>query len=374
MRRFSLLPKTPQPAAVFDHQRLMALVNSMSDAFLAIDSNGKITISNSSALSLLDTNSLDGKMVADVLELIDKRHQPVNISNTLLKDRKAYSSRDLSLKYSDGSLINLFLSSTRVYTGYNRRSGGSVILMRDITDEKSLEDERTEFISVASHELRTPIAIAEGGIGNALFLAQQAKSSGTLIQNLTAAHDQVMFLSNLINDLAMLSKAERGKYGLIIEKIDIARLVREVAANYKNQFQAKGLELHVSIDSSSGKPESSKLYVQEILQNFLTNSIKYTEKGSTTLSAGPSDGGVLITVADTGIGISKGDQEKVFGKFFRSNDSRVSRTNGTGLGLYVSLKLAKQIGARINMESQLDHGSKFSLYLPLDWPAATGGK
>ena len=110
--------------------------------------------------------------------------------------------------------------------------------------------------------------------------------------------------------------------------------------------------------------KSSKLYVREILQNFITNSIKYTEKGSITISAKPKENGVMFEVRDTGIGISKSDQTKLFQKFFRADDPRTQKNSGTGLGLYVTMKLAKLIKAEISMQSELNKGSTFSIFVP----------
>jgi signal transduction histidine kinase len=107
------------------------------------------------------------------------------------------------------------------------------------------------------------------------------------------------------------------------------------------------------------------LYVREVLQNFITNAIKYTEKGSITLGAKPDHGrGAEFSVTDTGIGISRSDQERVYDKFFRSDDFRTRKTNGTGLGLYVTLKLARLLHAELNLESELNKGSTFSILVP----------
>src|SRR5205823_6432714 len=113
-----------------------------------------------------------------------------------------------------------------------------------------------------------------------------------------------------------------------------------------------------------GTLHSGKLYVREILQNFITNALKYTEKGSVTLIAEPAGKGVRFIVKDTGIGISKSDQEKLFDKFFRSEDFRTRKTNGTGLGLYVTLKLTHLLHADIDIASELNKGSTFTIFIP----------
>jgi signal transduction histidine kinase len=134
--------------------------------------------------------------------------------------------------------------------------------------------------------------------------------------------------------------------------------------SYRGEAQAKGLELRTDLDHDLEALYSSKLYTREILQNFVTNAIKYTQIGSVTLGARTDPKGVRFHVSDTGIGISKTDQEKVFDKFFRSEDFRTRQSNGTGLGLYVTMKLARLIHAEISIESELDHGSTFTILIP----------
>ena len=349
-----------------DHERLTSLVNSMADGVLAIDQNMRIVLSNGAALNILDVNStLKGKQLGKVLALHDKNNQPVDIEALVGRIKTPMTNRDLLLHYTDGSSINLYLSIAPVHLGYGRKGqSGYVLLLRDITHEKSLEEERDEFISVVSHELRTPIAIAEGNISNAQFMSSKTGDIEQIKQALKQAHDQVLFLSDMINDLAMLSRAERGKLTMEVEPIDISALFNDLEASYSPQAKNAGLEFKSKVDADVDVLQSSKLYVREILQNFITNALKYTAKGSVTITAKPQDKGVLCTVTDTGIGISKGDQEKLFDKFFRSEDYRTRKTNGTGLGLYVTMKLARLIHAEIDVRSELNKGSTFSIFIP----------
>ncbi len=356
--------KAPAPTNV-EHEQLTSLINSMADGVIAVDEHTTIAISNGAALNILDINStLKGKLLSDVLHLIDRNNQPVDSRKLILDTKTSTTNRDLRLKYADGSVINLYLSIAPVHLGYGHRGRGYVLLMRDITHEKSLEEERDEFISVVSHELRTPIAIAEGNISNAQFIAEKSKDTHAVLEALKQAHEQTMFLASMVNDLSTLSRAERGKLNLEIVAIDVHELIHDLAADYKPAAKAKGLALTTSITAGTGQLQSSGLYVREVLQNFITNAIKYTEQGSVTVHAEAKEKGVCFTVKDTGIGISKTDQEQVFDKFFRSEDYRTRRTTGTGLGLYVTLKLARLLHAEIEMTSQLNHGSTFSIYIP----------
>lgn len=352
--------------AKIEHERLTSLVNSMADGVLAINKNMKVVLSNGAALNVLDVNStLRGRRLGEVINLRDHNRRAVDIEKLVAKATTPTTSRDLLLQYSDKSTINLYLSIAPVHLGYGGAGQqGYVLLMRDITHEKSLEEERDEFISVVSHELRTPIAIAEGDISNAEFIANKSGDLEQIRQALKEAHDQILFLADMINDLSTLSRAERGKLEATAEDIQIPALIGELQAAYQPQAKNKKLDFKTKVDPKAGVLQSTTLYVREILQNFITNALKYTEKGSITLSADAAKGGVRFTVTDTGIGISKGDQERIFDKFFRSEDYRTRKTSGTGLGLYITMKLARLLHAEIDVASELNKGSTFTIFIP----------
>ncbi|MBX4199598.1 PAS domain-containing sensor histidine kinase [Candidatus Saccharibacteria bacterium] len=348
-----------------DHQRLLALVNHLTDAVLALDSNLSIILANGAALNLLDKNELKNLPLNKAVELIDKTGNPVDPAALIQRSPHGYSSQDLRLRFQDGSMLNLFLNLAPVKLTYGTQNeGGYVLIMRDITREKLQEEERDDFINVAGHELRTPVAIVEGSVSNALLLAGKAGVSDTVTQALKTAHDQTIFLSSLINDLAVLSRADRGKLAMSIEAFSVADLMQELSSSYTAQARDKGLTLSFQTDPEASELTSSRLYVHEILQNFLTNAIKYTLNGGVAIEASKTESGVQFHVSDTGIGISQSDQNKLFTKFFRSGDERIKQINGTGLGLFITLKLAKLIGAQIDMKSELNKGTVFSISVP----------
>ncbi len=363
----TLTPKTiDKLSEQLEHQRLTSLINSMADAVIATDKQARIRLYNAAALNVFDVNTItEGAQLGAICKPVDKNNQPFDLDDMIRNATVPHTNRDLRLKYADGSEINLYISIAPVRLGYGSKGEtGYVLLLRDITREKSLEEERDEFIGVVSHELRTPIAIAEGNIGNAEFIVGKGGDAAAVQQALKEAHNQVLFLSDMINDLATLSRAERGKLQVEVETINVHDLGQELADNYRPQAQAKGLEFKLVLDPNLAPLRSSKLYVREVLQNFLTNAIKYTEKGSVTLQALSSPVGTYFAVADTGIGISKGDRERVYDKFFRSEDYRTRKANGTGLGLYVTMKLARLVHAEVNLESELNKGSVFKAFFP----------
>jgi PAS domain S-box-containing protein len=356
----------PGNSEKIEHERLTSLINSMADAVLALDEDLRVVLYNAAALNIFDLNNIKtGTPIEKLFTPIDKNNQPVALTPMIQKASLPMTSRDLRLKYADGSAINLYISIAPVHLGYGKKGDrGHVLLLRDITHEKSLEEERDEFISVVSHELRTPLAIAEGNISNAQFVAKKLKESTDITQALENAHKQILFLADLINDLSTLSRAERGKLQVEVEKINIQELLDDLGRAYTPNAASKGLLLTLKPLETPVYLESGRLYLREILQNFITNAIKYTDSGGVEVSARPEEHGVTFIVKDTGIGISKGDQERVFDKFFRSEDFRTRKANGTGLGLYVTAKLSRLLHAEIKLDSELNKGSAFSIYVP----------
>ena len=346
--------------------RLESLINSMADGVIAVDKHIKIVMFNASALNILDINNLkEGQLLSKVLKPIDKNNQPVDIISYIQDTNGPITNRDLKISYSDKTQANLYLSIAPVRIGYGSTGQeGYIILIRDITAEKSLEEERNEFISVVSHELRTPIAIAEGNISNAQLIVTTNSDIEIIKKALKEAHNQILYLADMINDLSTLSRSERGKLTLEIEPINIHDLILELARNYQADAEAKGLKIKTVLDPNLELLQSSRLYTREILQNFITNALKYTPQGGVTIGAKHKTNGVELSISDTGIGIGKADQEKIFDKFFRSEDYRTRQANGTGLGLYVTLKLARITHAEINFTSELNKGSTFTIFMP----------
>ncbi|HSX28780.1 MAG TPA: ATP-binding protein [Candidatus Saccharimonadales bacterium] len=359
-----------------ERERLLALVNSMGDAVIAVNEKGEISVYNAAASSLLDTNiDLVGKPITRVLHLRDTNGKKVNLMKMLAELKSNIVRTDLRHQFNDKEMIDLYLNIALIHLGYQKEGErGYTFLLRDITKEKSLEQERDEFISVVSHELRTPIAIAEGSLSNVLVLQDRGISKETITESIKEAHEQVLFLSKMTNDLATLSRAERGTADLEIEPIDVPSLLEELRANYEHQATEKHLQLITRIKGKIEALDTSKLYIQEILQNFITNALKYTKEGSVTVTAEMDrQHHIIFTVKDTGIGISKSDQKRLFEKFFRSEDYRTRESSGTGLGLYLVKKLAEQLNAKISIESRLNFGSTFRITIPqLERPSKNG--
>ncbi len=356
----------------FQRDRIDTIVNNITDAIVSTDKHGIIQLYNAATLNLLDTNeNLSGKSIDEVLKLKTHEKKSIDFTNELLTTHTSNTRDDLYYTFSDGEKIRLEITYSPIRSSYSRSRRaetheGYMMIMRDVTKAKSLEEERDEFISVVSHELRTPITIMEGTLSNLqLMINNKLKVTPDILNDaVTMAHDQSIYLAKMVNDLSTLSRAERGVADEG-EDIDVKELLHTLHDEYDKDARAKHLHLNLDLHGSLGKVHVSRLYIEELLQNFITNAIKYTPKGTVTISAHVIKDVLTITVKDSGIGISRSDQQKIFQKFYRSEDYRTRETSGTGLGLYVAAKLAHKLGTKIVMTSRLNHGSTFGFTLPV---------
>jgi len=354
----------------YRHDQILTIINNISDGIISTDKDGDIKIYNAACLNLLDTNnSLSGKNINDVLSLTDQDKNPVNMFELLKLSKNTLVRDDIDFNFSDEDKIRLEITYSPIRSSYSRSKhaethDGYILILRDITKSKSLEEERDEFISVVSHELRTPITIAEGTISNVQVMLKHPDVTPKMITDgVNLAHDQTIYLAKMVNDLSTLSRAERGVAD-DSELIDVREMIHKIHDEYSKEASDKGLHMNLDLGATLGQVQASRLYLEELLQNFVTNAIKYTKTGSVTVSVKQKLGVVKFSVKDTGIGISRSDQTKIFQKFYRSEDYRTRESSGTGLGLYVAYKLAHKLGTKIDLVSRLNHGSTFSISLP----------
>ncbi len=353
--------------AELERYRVSTLMNNLAQGVLSVDSKGIVRMYNAAALSILDTNgSLDGSHIDDIFQARDVHNKRIHISSLMKRNKFTEVHDDIYYNYADDT-VRLEVSITPIRVGRHHSrldiDQGFILMLRDITKQKNLDEERDEFISVVSHELRTPLTIAEGTLSNVEAMYKKGiESSDRIRPALKAAHGQVVFLSKMVNDLSTLSRAERGVADTP-EVINVNELLHNLYSEYNEQAKETGLQLNIDAKAQLGEVKVSPLYLSELLQNLLTNALKYTKEGSVTISAARAQSKITIAVIDTGIGISKADRSKVFAKFYRSEDYRTRETRGTGLGLYVAMKLARKLNTQIELKSRLNHGSTFSFTL-----------
>ena len=351
-----------QKNIIHEHEKVLAIINSIREAIVSVDIKGNIELYNSAALDFFDTNaSLIGKNINNILKLTTLDGKTFNLKKVLVKNKSLFSRNDLSFSLGEEKIrveIELVAVSDVFLTKERLKDKKYILMIRDITKQKTLDEERDEFISVVSHELRTPVTIAEGAISNLSLAIEKDMPKQVLSKNADITHEQVKFLATMINDLSTLSRAERGVGDKFVE-LNIKDLGQKILEKYHKNADDKGLNLELAMDNNLPSIKTSELYLEELLQNLITNALKYTKEGEIKISITNNEKNIRFMVEDTGIGISKSDQKKIFDKFYRSEDYRTRETGGTGLGLYVSSKLADKLDTKIELSSKLNHGSKF---------------
>lgn len=354
--------------AEYERQRILSLINGMADSVISTDENGIINAYNSATLELLNTNTgLDNQKVDSVLKLTDINHKPTSIIEYSKSLKNAFAKADFFMDFTpeDRRTLEFNISRTTMFSTIAQQKGYTFVI-RDVTEEKSLREERDDFVSVVSHELRTPIAIAEANAALAQLEVKNPKLDKEKIdQSLNNAHKQIVFLSEMINDLATLSKAETEKNKIEIEKFTVDSILNELDSTFRPKADEKGLNFTIKAEPGLPEMNTSRLYVKDILQNLISNAVKYTTKGNVEVQASllPDDR-IQFSVKDTGTGLTKAEQDQLFQKFWRSEDIHTRETEGTGLGLYIASKLAKQLQAEIKVESTKGKGSTFFVTVP----------
>jgi PAS domain S-box-containing protein len=353
------------------------VINAIADGVVAIDQNGLIQLINPAAQTLLGWPGKDamGLDYRSVVKLADLKGNPVpedfSPIRQVLMTHKEIVNNDLELKTKSGKVVLISLAVSPVGDGAN--SAGAIAVFRDITREKEEERQKAEFISTASHEMRTPVAAIEGYLGLAMnpstaVIDDKARSY------LEKAHESTQHLGRLFQDLLTVSKSEDARLIPKPAVIDMIALTREIVVSL--QPKAKGKNIFLSFtpgeNDNDGNKHITPMYytyadrdqLREVLNNLVDNAVKYTKQGNATVDVTGNDEAVTVTVTDSGIGIPPEDVPHLFQKFYRVDNSDTREIGGTGLGLYISRRLIEANNGHIGVNSTYGKGSTFYIQLP----------
>ena len=254
-------------------------------------------------------------------------------------------------------------------------SNNKIITFRDITRELEAEGEQTEFISTASHEMRTPVASIEGYLSLCLN-PQTATIDERAHGYLEAAHAASKHLGKLFQDLLDVTKLDDGRIKPQLVPVDMVQTVNDIMKDYLERAQKSRIKLTFGSANSSAFGEGRVIqqvaysfvdlnFIREIMDNLIENALKYTPEGGSVYVNVRGDGDrVLVNVTDSGIGISPDDLAHIFQKFYRVDNSDTRTIGGTGLGLYLVKQRAEAMGGRVWAESAFGEGSTFFVSLP----------
>jgi signal transduction histidine kinase len=233
-----------------------------------------------------------------------------------------------------------------------------------VTKLKEIDKMKDMFISMASHELRTPLTAIKGftELLKEKEEIQSNEQSSHFLNNISVSVER---LNDLVNDVLEVSRAEGNRLPMEIIELDPSEIIAQSVEEMRPQAAAKNLVLDYQPIGTPVVIKADKDRLKQVLINLIGNSVKYTLKGSVDVSAKIKGKELLITIADTGIGISSEDQANLFQKFYRIQNDKTKNIIGTGLGLWITLEIVKKMNGNITVESIEGVGSHFTIHLPL---------
>lgn len=354
------------------------LLNSIDDAIILIDSENQIQSFNPAAENLTGwpVDEVSGIDYRSIIKLQDEKGQSYPEMQhpffQVFQDKKTVRNNVASLIRKDKQVISVDISVSPLLDekGY---VSGAVGVIRNVDEQRKQEKQRADFISTASHEMRTPVAAIEGYLSLALN-EKVSKIDEKARSYLDKAHASTEHLGKLFQDLLTSAKAEDGRLTSHPVPTNISEFVTQLVEDLKFSAEKKGLALEMQ--SSSLTKESQKnitpVYyakvdpdrLREAITNLFDNAVKYTEQGKITIAITGNSDVVQFSIKDTGNGIPKADLPHMFQKFYRVDNSSTRTIGGTGLGLYICRKVVELYGGKIWVESEEKVGSTFFINLP----------
>lgn len=370
------------------------MLESISDGVMVINTKGTVQVLNESAATMLGWTK-DEALKLDyrsLLGTVDDSTQPSNknnaaeiIKNCLASKKAAQGVVLLQTKNNRQVFVDIVaspiletpgLKSTGEEAETSKQLVGIIAVLRDVDEQKRQEQQRSDFISTASHEMRTPVASIQGFIELALnpkVTTIDEKAKGYLEK----AHEATKHLGELFQDLLTVSKSDDGRLTNHPQVIEIGELLKELVEANKMAAENKQLKVVFEGGDSADKSISPLMYahvdperLREVVINLFDNAIKYTSTGMITVGASLKEQSIVIRVSDTGMGIAEEDIPHLFQKFYRTDNTATREIGGTGLGLYICRQIIEMMGGKIWVESTVGAGSTFYVEIPRVDPSA----
>jgi signal transduction histidine kinase len=368
------------------------ILESITDGVMIIDPKGVVQVLNASSVKMLGWTKEEAQNlqytsllvpVAAAAPAAEKPGQPVAPAEYSLFTKTLDSGepqQEVGLfKTRDGRQVYLDITASPIVQGNTDPSNpqqavGIIAVLRDVDKTKREEQQRSEFISTASHEMRTPVAAIEGYLALALnnkvsTIDEKARSY------IDKAHASTQHLGKLFQDLLTSAKAEDGRLVSHPEVIEMGQYLEQLVESLRFTAEKKGLILDFTVGTNPGEQNGKvikPLYytsadpdrMREVITNLFDNAVKYTETGKISVGLTGNTDVVQLFIRDTGPGIPAADIGHLFQKFYRVDNSATRTIGGTGLGLFISRKIVELYKGRIWVESDLGKGSTFYINLP----------
>jgi PAS domain S-box-containing protein len=331
--------------------KLETVISSIGDTIIACNDKNTILLANNTLEKITPFRKIDvlGKNIKDVFPEID-----------ISAEKKI---QDVRFYRKDGVGVDCTIMINPLSDNIGRNVG-KLIVIHDISKEKDLERMKLDFVSMAAHELRTPLTAIKGYVSFLLETLPQkiTDEEAEFLRRISVSGDT---LSSLVENILSLTHIERKTIKLDLKPTDIASVVENLLAGFKETAAGKSIEIANSTIGDIPNVLADKLRIGEVFSNLVDNAIKYTKKGKVTVKVYNTDTDVVVSVMDTGIGIPKEAQKHLFTKFYRVTGDLQSGAKGTGLGLYICKAIVEMHGGKIWAESNNDQGSTFYFSLPI---------
>jgi len=341
-----------------ERAKVSAILDSMVEGVIALDSQGKILVTNPSACRILDLvdENVEGKSLLEVVrnkELAELVEWCRSLNST-----ERYR-REVELNVPNRRVLEV----NAMPLPHSQQIFGIVLVLHDITELRRLEQVRAEFVANVSHELRTPLTAINGYLET--LLDESPIEPATHRRFLEIAHLHAERLGRLINDLLNLSDIETGKVLLHLEEINLSDIVQEVAAMFEKDATKKGVIFANRVEPSIFV-YADRDRLSQILVNLVDNAVKYTSTDGNIVFAirSKNDGQIALRVEDTGQGIPPKDLPRITERFYRVDKARSRELGGTGLGLAIVKHLVQLHSGTLSIESEVGKGTTIQLTLP----------
>jgi PAS domain S-box-containing protein len=344
-----------------------AILESIGEGMLVTDGTGHVLLINVIAAELCGT-SMDkalGQNVGDFPlydendKLIPAASRPIHIA---LKTGKKIT-QELRTKTSDGNKKAISITATPVLQ--HSKIIGAIQIIRDVTREKEVDRMKTEFISLASHQLRTPLS-AINWFSEMLMSGDAGKLKPQQAEFAKNIYDSSERMTDLVNSLLNISRIESGRIMVDPKPTDLHKLVDGIINDLKAKIEERKQTVIVSVNDNLPMVNLDPRLIGQVYLNLLTNAIKYTPKnGEISVFISTKAGQIVSQVTDNGYGIPKEEQPKLFKKFFRATNITKVEADGTGLGMYLVKSIIESSGGKIWYKSEVDKGTTFWFSLPL---------
>lgn len=330
--------------------------------YILATTGGKVITPNLAAIRIFGVveGALDGKNLFDFLAAENESH--LSLIPAKIEKGIYINDEEVRILRPDGTFKWAFLSGFPI-EGFGRKQFALITLV-DITRQKQIDQVKTEFVSLASHQLRTPISSLKWNIE--LLTSERTGTLNEKQQKYTEKIERAAErMDALVADFLNVSKLELGTFAPRAKQLDIKMQFESIFDEFIEKIESKGLQVLTNYDESIPTMVVDKRLFRMVMSNLISNAVKYTPNGGTvTVGYSGNNRRITFTIADTGMGVPKADQEMLFTKLFRAKNAREQVPDGTGLGLYVVKQAVEVMKGEISFVSKENEGTTFEVVLP----------